>query len=250
MKTFTISATKNILKGAAAILLYIGGWQLLSMMLGKSLVLPGPWETLTRIVGLLALKESWITIANTLLRITIGFAIGSVAGILLGMASANSKLASWLLAPLRTIIKSTPVTSFILILLVLSKTNTVPVIISAIMVTPIIWASVETGIQQLDVGLKEVKKIYFTPLKGLFHVTIPQLMPSVLSSAATAWGFAWKSAIAAEILAYPVHSMGRELYLSKIYLETVDLFAWTIVAVILSIITEQLLRAVFSRRRA
>lgn len=248
MKTFTISATKSILKWFAVILLYIGVWQLLALIIGKSLILPAPWETLLRIVELLGIGDSWVTIGNTMLRIVLGFAIGFVAGVLLGTATANSKVASWLLSPIRTIIKSTPVTSFILVLLVMLQSAEVPVIISAIMVIPIIWASVETGILQLDSGLCEVGRIYLSPIKRLVYINIPQLAPSIVSAATTAWGFAWKAAIAAEILAFPIHSIGRELYLSKLYLETTDLFAWTAVIVVLSVITEQALKMLARRR--
>ncbi len=250
MKTFTISAIKSILKWLAVMLLYLGAWQLIAAVISNDLIFPGPWQTVERIISIISEGQSWLIIGKTLLRVFIGFALGCVIGALLGFAAANSRFAAWLLAPIRAIIKSTPITSFILILLVMLKSNEVPVIIAAIMVTPIMWAGVETGFGQLDAGLKEVGRIYLSPIRRFAFITVPQLVPNAISSAATAWGFAWKSAIAAEILALPLHSIGEELYFSKIYLETVDLFSWTVVVVLLSIITEQLLKAAAGRRRA
>ena len=58
---------------------------------------------------------------------------------------------------------------------------------------------------------------------------------------------AWKSGVAAEVLTVPVRSIGRMLYESKLYLETVDLFAWTVVVVLCSLCIERLLTAAISR---
>ena len=56
-------------------------------------------------------------------------------------------------------------------------------------------------------------------------------------------GLAWKAGIAAEVLGVPKMAIGTEIYQSKIYLETVDLFAWTVVVVLMSMLIE----AVFKR---
>ena len=40
------------------------------------------------------------------------------------------------------------------------------------------------------------------------------------------------------VIAAPKYSIGRMLYLSKVYFETVDLFAWTLVIIILSLLIE------------
>ncbi len=65
-------------------------------------------------------------------------------------------------------------------------------------------------------------------------------MPAFRSAAKLAVGMCWKSGVAAEVIGIPKGSIGRELYNSKVYLETADLFAWTLVIIILSIITEKL----------
>ena len=50
---------------------------------------------------------------------------------------------------------------------------------------------------------------------------------------------AWKAGIAAEVLLQPIISIGKMISDSKILLETTDLFAWTVVVVILSIMIEK-----------
>ena len=53
--------------------------------------------------------------------------------------------------------------------------------------------------------------------------------------------------IAAEVLGSPKFSIGAQLYNAKIYLETADLFAWTVVVVVLSMALEKLFAALMAR---
>lgn len=48
----------------------------------------------------------------------------------------------------------------------------------------------------------------------------------------------WKSGIMAEVIGTPEPSIGRELYQAKSFLQTADLFAWTIVVIVLSLLFE------------
>ena len=53
-------------------------------------------------------------------------------------------------------------------------------------------------------------------------------------------GLSWKSGVAAEVIGIPDGSIGEKLFMSKIYLETADLFAWTLVVILLSFLCEKL----------
>lgn len=63
-------------------------------------------------------------------------------------------------------------------------------------------------------------------------------MPFVLSASKLALGMSWKSGIMAEVIGTPKPSIGREMYAAKTYLQTSNLFAWTIVVVVLSVLFE------------
>ena len=76
-------------------------------------------------------------------------------------------------------------------------------------------------------------------------IYFPQTKPFFKSACITGLGLAWKSGIAAEVISTPKLSIGRSLYESKLYIETPELFAWTLTVIILSIIAEKILTAVF-----
>ena len=55
--------------------------------------------------------------------------------------------------------------------------------------------------------------------------------------------------MAAEILSLPKKSVGYMLYESKLTLETIDLFAWTLIVILLSMGIERLVRGILRRLR-
>ena len=56
-----------------------------------------------------------------------------------------------------------------------------------------------------------------------------------------------KSGVAAEVICQPALSIGKQLQNAKIYLETPDVFAWTITVCALSMGLERLLRLISAR---
>jgi NitT/TauT family transport system permease protein len=238
---------RRIVKAPLLILFYITILQLLSMTVGSSMLLPTPGETVKALVSILADINSWQNIGATFLRLIIGFGIGSIMGIALAAITASNRFFYTILSPLRLIIKSTPVLSFVLILLVSLYSNIVPIAVCAIMVTPMLWATTETAILSIDPKLTEMGKIYYKPFKRLFLVDVPQMFPQIATSAVTALGFAWKAVITAEVLSLPRFAVGNKMYLSKLYLETPDMFAWTLLVIALSLCLEMALRMLTSR---
>lgn len=232
----------TVIKGIFLFFFYLGIWQLLSMLVGSSLLLPSPAETLRGLASILVDARSWKDIGATFLRLLAGFGIGTASGIILAVFTAKSRLLYAVLAPIRLIIKSTPVLSFVLILLVSLHSSLVPVAVCAIMVTPMLWATTETAILSLDVKLLEMGCIFYTPFRRLVLVVIPQMLPHIATSAVTALGFAWKAVITAEVLSLPRFAVGNRMYLSKLYLEMPEMFAWTMLVIALSLCLEMILR--------
>ena len=116
------------------------------------------------------------------------------------------------------------------------------------MVVPVVWANVERGIRETDERLLEMAAVFrMSWWKTLLRVRIPSVMPYFLTACTTGLGFAWKSSIAAEVICRPTASIGRQLQDAKTYLETPEVFAWTAVAVILSMALERLLVAAARR---
>ena len=67
-------------------------------------------------------------------------------------------------------------------------------------------------------------------------------VPALIAACVNGLGFAWKSGIAAEVIATPDLSVGKYLNDAKVYLETADLFAWTLTVILLSLALEKALK--------
>ncbi len=66
------------------------------------------------------------------------------------------------------------------------------------------------------------------------YVYRPAFMPFLKSSCRLSLGMSWKAGIMAEVLATPKPSIGKEMAQARTFLATPDLFAWTVVVMILS----------------
>ena len=84
-------------------------------------------------------------------------------------------------------------------------------------------------------------KVFLSPWKQLRYVSLPQILPQFFATASTALGFAWKAVITAEILALPKRGIGNQMYIDKVYLDTPDLFAWTLLVIVCSVSIETLI---------
>lgn len=232
----------KVVRICVPIAVYILIWQLLSMLVGSSLLLPAPLDTMRAMYGIVRSAVGWQSIGMTMLRIILGYFLGCLLGVVFAVLTAQIKVLDWLLNPLRSLIKTTPITSFALILLVSLVSDVVPVVVAMIVVIPMIWQTTEEAIRRRDWQLLEMADIYFSPWKKMRYVTLPQIMPQFFATASTALGFAWKAVITAEILALPRYGIGRQMQNTKYYLDVADLFAWTLLVIILSVIVESIVK--------
>lgn len=76
--------------------------------------------------------------------------------------------------------------------------------------------------------------------RRLLYIYLPQLRPYLITACSVALGLSWKAGIAAEVIGIPDGSIGERLYEAKVYLNSADLFAWTVVIIAVSIAFEKL----------
>lgn len=239
---------KNILKTAAVLLLWVAIWQFAAMIIAQEFLIPTPIATLKTLIVLAKTEKFYISVLFSLLRIVVGYLLGVVLGILGAVASYHSKLFNALFSPILKLIKAVPVASFIILALVWFKSDDLPIFIAFLMVLPMIWSTVKSGLDNIDKKYLELARVYkLDNIKTFFEIKLPFILPSLVSTALTALGFAWKSGVAAEVICRPSNSLGNMLQEAKIYIETAEVFAITAVVALLSIILENIIKAVVRR---
>ena len=232
--------TGRFCKNFIAALFWVLVWAIAAWAVDSPLLLPGPLSVFRRLLEMGKTASFWVTAGKTLLRILAGILCAVPAGILLAVATCRFSLFSILVSPLLTVIKSTPVASFILLLLIWLGRDLLPGAIVFLMVLPIVWSNVSAGVENTNRELLEMAKIYrLTPVSTLRNIYLPSVMPYFLAACRSALGLGWKAGVAAEVLSVPKPSIGQMLYESKLYLETTDLFAWTVVVILCSLLIEK-----------
>lgn len=239
---------KKFTKKFISVLFWIVIWQLLSVLVSNSLLVPAPLAVVARLGELALTPFFWQTVALSLLRITAGIALSVVVGVVLAVLSFCFSFVESLLSPLMNVIKATPVASFIMLALLWLSRDLLPVFISVLIVVPVVTSNVLAGLRATDPMLLQVSKAFrFSFAKTLRHNYLPSVYPHFISACRSSLGLAWKAGIAAEVLAVPALSIGKMIYDSKLYLETTDLFAWTAVVIVLSVTIESVFCAVVDR---
>lgn len=238
---------KQILGKAGAILLALLLWQALASFKTVSILLASPIEVLMRLGTIWKEAGFFGSVWFTFWRIALGFMLAAISGILLAVLSGRFSFVEVLLWPYMQAIKTVPVASFVVLVLLFFPSSQLSVIISFLMVLPIVYTNTLTGIKSTDPALDEMAKVYeLSFMRRLLYVKLPQLRPYMLSGVQVGLGLCFKSGVAAELIGVPTGSIGEMLYEAKIYLNSPDLFCWTLVVVLLSFLFEKAVTFAFT----
>ena len=230
------------LRRLAVLVFWIIVWALAAAAVNQELLLPGPLQVARRLAALACTVDFWLTLGRSILRVLTGILSAVILGVLAGLLTHKSILARELLSPVMTLLKSTPVASFIILALVWLGRSVVPVFIAGLMVLPVVWANTAAGLSGIDPQLLELAEVYrFPRMKTFRRIIWPSLLPHLRAALRSALGLGWKAGIAAEVLTVPPYSIGKSIYEAKLYLETTELFAWTAAVVLLSFLIERVL---------
>ncbi|MBO5294846.1 MAG: ABC transporter permease subunit [Clostridia bacterium] len=227
---------------------WIGVWAFASWRVGKPLLLPSPAAVAARLWELMQTAEFYRTALNSLWNIVTGILIAVLGGSLLAVLTSRIKLLREVLLPIMTVIKTTPVASFIILALIWIGAARVPTFITVLIVLPVVWTNLDEGFARIDPLLSEVARVYQMPFfKRLRILILPSLKPYFLAACRTSLGLAWKAGIAAEIIAMPRAHIGTMIGEGKLYLMTEDMFAWTLTVILLSLVIEFSFAAIWKR---
>lgn len=230
---------KKIVLTITAICFWLLVWHFLSLKINSSIFLPSPEATYKALIRIGKRAGFWQTIFNTFSKIAKGFLLALIAGTFSAIISSFVKIIDVLVSPFMRLLKTVPVASFIILALLWVKSDKLSVLISFVMVTPVVYINILQSFDNVDNNLLEMADIFNVGLlRRLRFIYVPALVSGFMSACKIGLGFCFKAGIAAEIIGLPFQSIGSELYKSKLYLMTDELFAWTVVIVLMSVFFE------------
>lgn len=235
----------KVLRKGTAILLIFAVWQFACFKTGNEILLPSPERVFAVLLEEVQKERFRFIILSSGTRICKGFLAAFLAGFVLASLTFFIRPLKDLVKPFLAVLKAIPVASFVVMLLIWTGSGNLAVWISFLVVFPVIYENTLSGYENADPMLEEEARVYQVRLYyKWFYVYRPALSDYLLNAIKVASGMAWKSGVAAELIGTPLNSLGEQLYLSKITIDTAAVFAWTLVIIILGSIFEAVLAAV------
>ena len=145
-------------------------------------ILASPVSVIRRLGQLIVTADFWRSIGFSFGRIVLGFTLALVLGTLLAALSYGFSAVEILMDPLITVIKATPVASFIILCLIWIPSRNLSVFISFLMVFPVVYTNLLEGLRQTDKQLLEMadsfgaglgKKVEFVYLSQVGRLELP-----------------------------------------------------------------------------
>lgn len=215
-------------------------WQLVAVVVGERVLLVGPVDVARRCGELAVTAGFWPVVGRTCVRVSLGFVLAAVAGVLTAAGASASRWFEAVIGQAVGVVRSTPVVSFIILVLIWADSSQLTSIIAFLMVLPVVHATVLTGIGRRDRELLEMAAVFRVGRwRRVLAIDVPQVLPYFVAACRNGVGLAWKSGVAAEVIGLPNGTIGERLYQAKIFLETGDVLAWTAVLVVAAWVCEQ-----------
>lgn len=220
-------------------------WHLLSILIDEQLFLPTPATTFKAFFALFTSKTFYKSVGYTVLRSIFAFFFSFFIAIFLAIISAIKPTFSKVISPFMSMIRAVPTMAIILLLIIWISPAIAPVVISVIVICPTLYSQFLTSIFSVDKGLLQMSKVYKVPKKKIiFQLYLPNIADGIFEASASCFSLNIKIVIAGEALAQTIFSIGKEMNFAKIWLETPNLLAYTLVAILLAVAFEFLIRKI------
>lgn len=214
-------------------------WIILDIIIDNSLILPQPFDVFNSVVRLITDKNSIYAILSTLFRLILSLLLAFVFGFALGLLAGLKKYFAHFMNPIITMLRTIPVISVTVIILIIIGFDLAPYAITFLMLFPLIYQSIYGGIKHIDQEYIDVYNLEDNNIiSKIIHCYIPLIAKDIRTSLLQSLGLGVKVLVMAEYLSQTQQSIGNELYLAKTNIEFSDVFAWSFILIIIALFFE------------
>ena len=229
------SLKKQILFILLGILFIFAIWFILSSVI-KNGLFPSPIDTFARFFSILGESITYLSLGWTLLRLLIALIICFILSFVLGLFGGLNDSFNQFLKPIMIVLRTLPVVT-IVYLLVVSVPNMVSlIIILSLVMLPIMYETTKHGFKTITPDEVDVIRVYGDVLsrESLKRVIIPIASESIVVGVVQSAGLGMKVAIMSEVLVgnNTFYGLGRLINGSYLEVKMVDVFAYSLLAII------------------
>lgn len=233
---------KRIVLTCLSILLIPVAWQLLSWQMAQPQLIPSFPDLVRALLRLVYTPGFLVSIGTTCLRACVGLLLSLAAASITAFLLNRSEGIRLLFMPWLSLLRSVPVISFILLALIFLNPEMIPLLIAFLTMYPLLTENLLKGLMNRRDSWKMLaRQFHLNAWNRLFQINYPQLKPYLFSGLASAVGFGWRAIIMGEVLSQCVDGIGKRMKEAQVFIDVPELIAWTLVAIVLSWLTDKLI---------
>lgn len=233
---------KRIVLTCLSILLIPVAWQLLSWQMAQPQLIPSFPDLVRALLRLVYTPGFLVSIGTTCLRACVGLLLSLAAASITAFLMNRSETVRLLFMPWLSLLRSVPVISFILLALIFLNPEMIPLLIAFLTMYPLLTENLLKGLMNRRDSWKMLaRQFHLNAWNCLFQINYPQLKPYLFSGLASAAGFGWRAIIMGEVLSQCVDGIGKRMKEAQVFIDVPELIAWTLVAIVLSWLTDKLI---------
>ena len=235
---------KHIL-GVISVLVFIFIWYLFSLSVNNQYILPSPFIVFEALIEILGEFKTYEIIGVTLFRLIISFTLSAVLAIILGIIAGNYQVIDELMHPFIVSLRTLPVASVIVIVLIIFGNELSLFLITFVMVFPILYEGAKHGVLNISEELKNTITMETNhKLEIMAKLHLPLAMPFIKTALLQSFGLGFKVIVMAEFISQTSKGIGNELFQGSISIEYEKVFAWTIILIVLVTIVEIIIKSI------
>lgn len=207
VSVFRESRAKRLVKSLAPLIAVVASlvvWQLLYMLrFQPDYILPSPAQVFASLARQATEGQLWESIFNSTRRGFQGFLIALAIATPIGLALGLNKTLKLMLRPILTGLQQLPSVAWVPAAIIwFGLTDTTMYAVILLGAVPSIANGLISGIEQIQpLFIRAGEVLGATGFSSIRHIIIPAAWPGYLAGLEQGWAFAWRSLMAAELIA-------------------------------------------------
>ena len=245
-----VSTIKKVGYTSLAILVLFLIWMIIAKTKNNEMIYPS-LETIFKAFPTIFNAANLKSFVYTILRVFLNIGICLVVALILAILTSKVSIIYQIIAPFMRLMRTVPFICLSLMIVLFFSRYVAPFIIAIVVILPLMYEGILNGFKQIkpnlldDLALLDLN--YMTKLKKVY---LPLCLPSIILTLLQTLGLSFKVMIMGEYFAQTQNSLGRVLFDAKSNLYMDQLFAWTILIVIIVAIGELVLNYLQQKRMA
>ncbi|SHH51147.1 ABC transporter permease [Thermosipho atlanticus] len=223
------------------ILIFIITWGVLSFLINSPFVLPTPIQVGKVFIEIIQTKILWTSLLSSIYKGIIALFLTIILGFIFGFFMGICDMCFELLRPIFAVFQTVPVISWLVLVIFLwGISSKGPIFITVLSLLPNTTFAVAYGVRNTDKSLLEMAKVFNVSKKKIIkNLYFGSVIPFILTAFEVVSGNLWKVIFVSEYLCGK-DGIGVQIAWARQYVDVPKVYALTIFAVILGILSERL----------